>query len=762
MLKTFHSAFFYLITLFSFSQQWTNLGPFNRINNNGSNGQGPGRIKSLGFHPSYGKLNSGDGNIHTVFGSSIYGGLWVTTDRGKNWSNNNPSFPDLSTDALPGIGVRDFIIQKKGTFTVIYALLLHGNGSSLGVWKYHTSTGWKPTGMQFSPMEGRQLYTITFARGYTGNISVCADDGVYQSYDEGQTWDKVLGSGHKSWVRCMSFSHEVMGTVYAFGKKIWRSGNNGSSWKEVEGLTESLKNKDARIIQTMGVIADSGIVYVTVVYAIKKNKLDEKHFEFLELRDGKWTQLPMFGKNIEWNEDRQTMELSPDGKFLFAGQELLFRYDITAKKWIAVTDYGGNMHPDMHDLEFAPDGSLWVAQDGGVAYCDEDISAGKMKWTHVNNGLSIAQLWDFSVSQRDPNIIFTGETDNGNTFSVNANEPDKNKIKWLGYALADGGEKLVDGSDSGFIYDRHMMYPNSAITKSRLKNGKLTHLADVMRQITPQGHFYEDWATPKPLVQDPKRPDVIYRGLNGLIRTTDGGKTSEMIFRSSVCYNDRTHWGSMITSIVLFPKNTNILFINTYNPYDSTITDGIFKTKTASTCPYITKQGCSDVDAVGCECGCWTDISPNIPGNLTIAQKHLSHITSMAVNDRNHNILYAGFTYNPHAKTIKVMKYQNAVWTNYSEGLPEWTSVRSMVYQPGSEGTVFAGTEDGLWYRNSTMTQWARYGTGMPNVKVIKLEIVKKDNTLYAGTLGRGIWKVEMPVIVVPQKKEKKKALKKN
>lgn len=728
------------------AQTWLPLGPVNRVILNKSNGQGAGRISCIAFHPNHGQFDKilGDTNRY-VFCSSVYGGLWVSPDNGKHWSNKDPGYPGITTDSLPGCGVSTFAVGPAG-YDII-AGINYGNGNSIGIYLYRPESGWQPTNLVFDKWEKKRIYKILALKiGKNESYLAATSDGLFRSQDFGKTWESVTGIP-KAPIYKIIPSNKSFKTFYACGNMVYRTDDGGVTWEAMPPFASLLKHKNYTL-ETAIAEGDSGKLFLVAVGQYYKGdpvkKEMDKEYYFLQFRNNAWHEMQGFSKHVEWSADRLTINIhSKNRNFIFAGQELLFRFDAGAKKWTSLSTYGGNMHPDIHAIEFAPDGSLWIGHDGGVSVASKNVFSGQPNWQTRNNGLNIAQVWSFSSSLIDPNVIFIGEVDNGNSYTRNAGaSPDS--IRWMGYGMADGGEKLCDWSDSSFVFDRDMMYPNSGITKYRFYGEKLRNRGTIFFQITPSGHFNEDWGTRKPIVQDPKRPEILYRGINGLIRSTDGGKTSQMIFRSGVCFPDKTSWGSFITSIAIAPNNPNTVYINTFNPYDSTRLDGVFRIWNAVNTPYVTPQGCTQPGLNSCECDAWEDISPPVPVGVERRQWQKSHITCIVVPELNPKMVYAGYSYNSFVKDIKVLRFTGKKWQNFSEGLPEDVNVNCMVYRNGSMGEVFIGTDDGVYRRTNLMKSWEKV-KGMPNVKVVKLEINYSISALLAGTFGRGIWKMKLP-----------------
>ncbi len=82
-------------------------------------------------------------------------------------------------------------------------------------------------------------------------------------------------------------------------------------------------------------------------------------------------------------------------------------------------------------------------------------------------------------------------------------------------------------------------------------------------------------------------------------------------------------------------------------------------------------------------------------------------------------------------------------WMDYSGSLATFDA-RSLVAQRGTDGGVFVGTTQGVYYRNDAMKNWQPVGAGLPVCTVNALAINYAGRTLRAGTT-RGLWECDLP-----------------
>lgn len=111
----------------------------------------------------------------------------------------------------------------------------------------------------------------------------------------------------------------------------------------------------------------------------------------------------------------------------------------------------GRLHPDMHNLVFAPNNPerLYVCCDGGVFYSDTCRTATPISWQSLNNGYHTTQCYHVAIDEQSPGDMFvmTGLQDNA-SYCTFSSEPDKD---WI---FVGGG----DGSACQIAKDKRIIF----------------------------------------------------------------------------------------------------------------------------------------------------------------------------------------------------------------------------------------------------------------------------------------------------------------
>lgn len=130
----------------------------------------------------------------------------------------------------------------------------------------------------------------------------------------------------------------------------------------------------------------------------------------------------------------------------------------------------------------------------------------------------------------------------------------------------------------------------------------------------------------------------------------------------------------------------------------------------------------------------WQNVSSNLP-NLSI--------TDIQIHPTYPNIVWVTTSGYDTGNKVFVTTNGGVSWENISQNLPN-IPANAIVYQEGTDGGLYVGMDVGVYYTDSTLSNWQAFDLGMPKVIVNELEIHYGANLVRAATYGRGIWESEL------------------
>jgi hypothetical protein len=127
----------------------------------------------------------------------------------------------------------------------------------------------------------------------------------------------------------------------------------------------------------------------------------------------------------------------------------------------------------------------------------------------------------------------------------------------------------------------------------------------------------------------------------------------------------------------------------------------------------------------------WTTLTAPYSGQI---------ISDVIIDPRNAKQIWVAFSGYSSFGSPQIAEYNETtnVWTRYNTNLPDVpVTCLQMDHQ---NRTMYAGTDIGVYYRDSTMTKWEPFTTGMPVVAVNDLQIDYGTDRIWAATFGRSLW----------------------
>ncbi len=392
---------------------------------------------------------------------------------------------------------------------------------------------------------------------------------------------------------------------------------------------------------------------------------------------------------------------------------------------------------------------VYLSTDNGKTFThrgSHPFSAG-LKW----------YMWGFAVSQSDPSILHIGEMESyksvngGLTWdtkttewlwgnSVGYTHCDFHEMKYFGntlYVCTDGGlAKSTDDGENWTIYfnglETTQIY-NMTVCK--------TDTSRLMFGSQDNGVYYydgSDWwgwlgADGMDVLYDYENPSIRYATVqNGQLYCND----------HTISQAGKGGW---VTPITMHPTDPKTLYIATDVVRKSTnrmvswttigtIGSGFKKALVVaeSNPDYIYVSEGSKIWRTANGGSLWSDISSGLPNRV---------ITRIAVHPSNP--LKVAITFSGYSGGEKVYLSNNggSSWINISRNLPN-IPANAIVFDNNLNNSLYVGMDVGVYYTDDNLALWDAYSEGLPNSIINDLEMNWHANMLYAGTYGRGVWKV--------------------
>jgi photosystem II stability/assembly factor-like uncharacterized protein len=656
-----------------------------------------GRVTDIAVDP--GDLN------HWLIGAA-QGGIWETRDAGTTWT---PRTDDQTTLAIGAIAF------APGDPRIVYA----GTGDMVGypgrgiLKSTDGGTTWQMiaastfTNIRFSdiavdPANADVLVAAT-TYGYV-------QTGILKSLDGGSTWSmRLYGNFSDLEVVPTDFNRQyaAMSTGGADPNNgLYRSTDAADHWAPVDGPWSSMPAGVGRIELAIAP-SNANVMYVSIQDGYNGIG-DDAGLLGLWKTTNAWDPVPAWTRisttatgphgYCSWQYltysqcfyDHEIIVDPVNENFLFAGGISLWLY--TGTSWVDISrmNTGYGVHGDQQTMAFA--GSrLIVGNDGGLW---SSTSRGE-QWTDHNTNLSTMQFYDGSVHPSDPEFALAGSQDNGTG-------------KWSG---SDDWDRVscCDGGDSAISPTR----PDTdwAVSYQPFILLRTTSAGDSFDRVDFGIDRYGAPWLPR-LGQCPANGDILITGTNRLWKSTNFFAGGSPTWEASGPTTDT---------------------INTLRFADSDPGCRTYAYGTYSGQLYLTSDGGVT----------WSnlDVGNAVPNRT---------VTDLRFDPTNADVLYvtfSGFDEGTPGLPGHVFRATGAL-----SGSPTWSNVsppinlpaNSLVLDPSEPGTIFVGTDLGVWISPNGGASWSPMGpaTGMPNVAVTDLEVGAESQTLLAFTFGRGAFKL--------------------
>ena len=630
--------------------------------------------------------NPGNGRVNTIaLDPSNPEVIYVGTPASGLWRSmdDGDSWEALFTD-LPSMGVSGIVVHPTGPDT-IYIATGDGDGSdtySAGVLKsIDHGASWQSTGLNWSLAQTRTTRALRMHPQDHNTLYCAASSGIYRTVDSGETWQQ-LGAGS---FRDLEFRPGDPTIVYACTDRFYRSTQSGTAFTTA-GITGLPGQSEVGRMAIATSPANPLLVYV-----LCSNEDDNSFLGLYRSLDG--------GSTFTLRSDSPNIFSYSDDGDESGGQAW---YDMA----LAVD-------PIDPDIVYVGGINVWKSIHGGNAW--EIIS----HWTYPSAiGYTHADIHSLDILNgrlfcgSDGGIHVTDDAgghweDRSQGLDITqfyrlggselapdlimAGAQDNGSYRygngpWVHVYGADGMEAAVDSEDPSILY---ASYQKGGLMRSDNNGADWTGIGENVDDEGP-------WVTPFEL--DRTQAGRIVAGFRNVWATDDRGEN----------WYPLTFWDedASVRCLAIAPSDDNVVYAARNDRIERTLNAGMD----------------------------WEDILPGLPD--------LSP-TSIAVDPANPLHLWITFSGAMQGQKVHESFNGGFAWTNRSANLPN-VPANSVAVQPGSAGSLYLGTDMGVYYTDDNLVGWEPYGIGMPNVVVSEVEVNVTAGKLRAATFGRGIWQADL------------------
>lgn len=684
--------------------------------------------------------------------SSTFGdGIYKSTDAGKTFTN--VGLKETQTIAR-------IVIDPKDPNTVYVAALGHLFAANRERGVFKTTDGGKTwsnakfidedtgfTDIVIDPADNKTLYAASYQRRRTpwGFNGGGPGSGIWKSIDAGKTWTRLEGGGLPT------------GTVGRIGLDVSRS-NPRVVYAQIEvGASSGAGGGEG---QPGGPGGPGGPAGGQRPEQGGPPQAANPQRSGVWRSDDKGKTWQLMSNNNNRPMYYSQIRVDPKNEQIVYTCGAPFHKSIDGGKTFQVVQ--GIAHSDHHAVWINPNNGnhLIIGNDGGL-----DVSYDQAATWEFVNTIAAAQFYAVGVDMRKPYYVYGGLQDNGSWGGPSAtrNPAGITNADWYRVGGGDGFYVQVDPTDHNTIYVESQ---NGNIQRLDLRTGRSVSIRpraararqqprpgpdSTPQQETPQpsgffggpptsnivpeppaGEQYRfNWNMPIHI--SPHNPRTIYVGANKLFKSVDRGETwtgsadlTKQMDRNKLAImgvagnapmaskHDGTNNYSNITTIAESPALPGVLWVGT--------DDGNIQ---------LSRDGAAT----------WTNVAKNIPG---VPENHLiSRVEPSRFDAGTCYVTLDGHRNNDFKPYVFVTRDFGASWKSLAGNLPPVGNVNVVREDPKNKNLLYLGTEFALYVSLNGGTEWKRFMTGLPTVRIDDILVHPRDNDLIVGTHGRGIFIID-------------------
>lgn len=665
----------------------------------------------------------------TFYMGATGGGVWKTTDYGMSWKNISDGYFQTASIGSIDVADSDARIVYVGTGSdgirsnVIIGRGIYKSTDGGDTWSF---LGLRETGqigaVVVHPTNPEIVYVAALGNPFGPN----PERGVYRTVDGGVTWEQILFVSEYTGAIDLELNpanpEEIYAALWRAERKPWTiisgddtedgiyiSTNGGNNWvKSERGLPQGLIGKI-----DLAVSPDDP----SRVYALVETRPEEEGLYRSNDRGASWRLVnnarslmtrPFYYTNVDADPT--------NADIIWVNNLGLHRSENAGVEFRRVS----TPHGDNHDIWINPDTpSIMIQSNDGGANVTLD---GGLTWTTQRNQPT-AELYQIDVDDRFPYWVYAGQQDN-TTIAVPSLPPDSRpggpQAYWESIGGCETGPAVPRPGDANIVYSNC----KGTFRRYNRSTGQQQHYyvgGVFLYGVDPSTLPYR-FQRVVPIEVSPHNADVIYHGSQYVHRTTNEGRTWEIISSDLTAFRPERQMvsGGPITRDITGEEHYSTLYVIEVSPLDSTV----IWTGANDGPVHVTRDG----GAV------WQDVTPaDMPPEGRIQTIDPSPHVAGKAYVTGYRYLLGDFR--PYI--YRTTDY-GRTWTRITNGIPDDTPARVVREDPDREGLLYAGTEFGLYVSFDDGGHWQSFQQGLPVVPITDIKVHRQD--LVASTMGRSFW----------------------
>jgi len=708
-----------------------------------------GRVTAIVAHPS-------DSNI--IYVGTAQGGIWKTTDGGRNWIAKSDYEISLAIGALvidPNVDPKgnDILYAGTGEGNILFGEAEQLQQSYYGCGVLKTTNGgeeWKAYGGdEDSPLNGARFYRLAISPIKPSIIFAATTYGLYRSTNNGEDW-KQMTKGLPSRGDISAVTTDVvanpMNPSIAYAA-FWASGvykttnadGDEPLWTELKKLPHVSTSNRERI--ALGISSSSpDVLYALVVHRKIVDNTTGKEDDIIDklyrTTDGgnSWNEVPIsveetrrngpndLGGQGTYNLNVAVDPTTPDIIYLSG---LMIWKGVRNKEtnnW-TITNIGKDIHSDNHAFAFNPSNHLiiYAGNDGGI-YRSYD---GGDTWDDtINEGLCITQFGYIDQHPSSDALLIGGTQDNG-TLQF------RNSPAFYHSADGDGGFVAIDPEHPNIMLHE---YYNPSPERSEVagRYGRKNIESGGSWVSTKQGLSGSSLFYP-PFTLDQLTSSNIAFGTDRVFLDRNQGinkwRASEPISLNPL--NDQKSDGrgrELVSAICYINSDPGLIYVGTnYGKIFRLSKNGTKWIANPIYAPPLPSLYVWDI----------VPLNPDTPNLIIVVMAGV------------------GTTDNPliHVWRGEVADGNIARWfdiSGHENGRLPNTPVNCIAIEPDSPQIMYIGTDVGVFKTSNGGDIWTKFSQGLPNCPVFDMRLHNPSRLLRAATHGRGMWEIKLDEQTMP------------